>query len=199
MGLRDAIKARVKAVLGATPAAPSPSSTPARPLPAAPPSAPAAPPSAPAAAPAPVAAAPAPAAAAPPPAAAPAPASPASALRAVAAAAAVREGKAGTYAHAGYNVAVFRHAGRLYAIDNACAHEDGPIGEGDIEGNCVRCPYHDWQYDFTTGACITDPDRARATFEVVEREGQIWLGTQLTAGSDARGGEHDDGLEVIIQ
>ena len=132
-------------------------------------------------------------------AAAPAAPSPASALRAVAAAAAVREGKAGTYAHAGYNVAVFRHAGRLYAIDNACAHEDGPIGEGDIEGNCVRCPYHDWQYDFTTGACITDPDRARATFEVVEREGQIWLGTQLTAGSDARGGEHDDGLEVIIQ
>ena len=170
MGFRDAIKARVKAALGVAPAAPAPA---------------------------------APTAAAPPP--PPAPSSAASSstpsepLSAVAAATAVREGKAGTYAHGGYNVAVFRHGGRLFAIDNACAHEDGPIGEGEIEGTCVRCPYHDWQYDFTNGACLTDPERARATFEVVERDGQIWLGRQLTAGSEARGGDHDDGLEVIIQ
>jgi nitrite reductase/ring-hydroxylating ferredoxin subunit len=134
--------------------------------------------------------------------AAPAPAAPSAEptpLVAVAPASAVREGKAGTYAHAGYNVAVFRHGGRLYAIDNACAHEDGPIGEGEIDGTCVRCPYHDWQYDFTTGACLTDPERARATFRVEERDGQVWLGAQLTAGSDQRGGDHDDGLEVIIQ
>ncbi len=175
MGLRSAIKARVKAALGGSGGAAAPATV----------------------------AAPAPAPAAAPPAALPA--APPSAvakpveLSAVAQAAAVREGKAGTFAHIGYNVAVFRHAGRLYAIDNACAHEDGPIGEGEIEGTCVRCPYHDWQYDFTTGACITDPDRGRATFEVVERDGQIWLGAQLTAGSEARGGDHDDGLEVIIK
>jgi nitrite reductase/ring-hydroxylating ferredoxin subunit len=197
MGLRDAIKAKVKAALGvAPPAAASPVAPPAPPVAAPKPAPPSPPPE-----PAPKAATPAPGVAAPAPA-APAPkAAPVAALelRAVAAAAAVREGKAGTYAHGGFNVAVFRHAGRLFAIDNACAHEDGPIGEGDIEGNCVRCPYHDWQYDFTTGACITDPDRARATFEVAEREGQILLGAQLTPGSDARGGEHDDGLEVIIQ
>ncbi len=110
---------------------------------------------------------------------------------------AVGEGKAGIFAHSGRVVAVFRHDGALYAMDNACAHEDGPIGEGAITGKKVACPYHDWQYDFTTGACLTDPERPRATFEVREAEGLVWLGPQKTAGSDARGGDHDDGLEVI--
>jgi len=97
----------------------------------------------------------------------------------------------------GQVVAVFRHQGRLYAMENACAHEDGPIGEGEVRGTCVVCPYHDWQYDFTTGACITDPERPRATWSVREEGGQVWLGPQLSAGSDSRGGEHDDGMEVI--
>ncbi len=92
---------------------------------------------------------------------------------------------------------MFRKGGKLYALDNACAHEDGPIGEGAIDGCTVRCPYHDWQYDFTTGACLTDPERQRATFAVKDADGGIWLGPQLTAGSESRGGEHDDGMEVI--
>ncbi len=193
MGLRDALKSRVKAVLLGERPAPPPASAPTTPSVAAKPGA-NAPGPAPAAADVPVAVPAAPAL--PTTAAAPA-AVPPGAFRVVAPAAAVREGRPGTYAHAGLNVAVFRAHGRLYAIDNACAHEDGPIGEGAVEGNCVRCPYHDWQYDFTTGACITDPERPRATFAVREAEGSIWLGPMLTAGSDSRGGEHDDGLEVF--
>ncbi|MSQ02175.1 MAG: Rieske (2Fe-2S) protein [Myxococcales bacterium] len=118
-------------------------------------------------------------------------------FRSVGPSSAVQVGKAGMFAHAGKVVAVFRHDGRLHAMDNACAHEDGPIGEGAIDGTCVACPYHNWQYDFTTGACLTDPERPRATFEVVEHEGLVWLGPQKTPGSDARGGDHDDGMEVI--
>lgn len=177
MGLRDALKAKVKAALGmGAPAPPSKPSPPAPPPAAAPPSKPL------------------------PPAPAPTPAStpaPAADFRRVADSAAVRDDKPGTYVHAGINVAVFRKGGKLYALDNACAHEDGPIGEGAIDGCTVRCPYHDWQYDFTTGACITDPERQRATFAVKDADGGIWLGPQLTAGSESRGGEHDDGMEVI--
>lgn len=181
MGLRDTLKAKVKAALLGE--KPTPATTVAGVAPEAVRTAPA------------VAGAQPPAPPPPPPPVGTTPAAPT--LRPVASASAVREGKPGTYAHAGYNVAIFRYGGRLYAIDNACAHEDGPIGEGSIEGSCVRCPYHDWQYDFTTGACLTDPERPRATFEVREAEGSIWLGKMLTAGSDSRGGEHDDGLEVI--
>src|SRR5688500_384410 len=70
--------------------------------------------------------------------------------RAVAFAHQVTEKKAGTFPLEGAPiVAVFRHEGKLWVIDNACAHEDGPVGEGAVDGKCVRCPYHDWEYDFT--------------------------------------------------
>ncbi|MFZ5480766.1 MAG: Rieske (2Fe-2S) protein [Myxococcota bacterium] len=118
---------------------------------------------------------------------------------AVAKVAQVGEGKAGTFPHAGAVVAVFRKDGRLYAIDNACAHEDGPVGEGAIDGCRVRCPYHDWEYDFTTGACLTDPTRKLGTWSVRERDGFVWIGPRLTEGTGERGGDHNDGLETITR
>ncbi len=113
----------------------------------------------------------------------------------------VREGKAGSFGLPGTEtvVAVFRKDGQLYAIDNACAHEDGPIGEGAIHGNLVQCPYHDWEYDFTTGACRTDPERRQTCWKIREQDGGIWLGPILRQGTAARGGEHNDGMEVIKQ
>ncbi|MDP6935058.1 MAG: Rieske 2Fe-2S domain-containing protein, partial [Myxococcota bacterium] len=45
----------------------------------------------------------------------------------------VGEGAGRTVDLAGHNVAVFRVGGRLYAIDDACTHEDGPLAEGDLE------------------------------------------------------------------
>lgn len=170
MGLRDALKARVKAALGVPSAPPNRGPTIV-----------------------------APAATPPPPTVSGAPpAGPVDGeFRKVAGSDGVREGKPGIYVHAGMNVAVFRRSGALFAMDNACAHEDGPIGEGTVDGNYVRCPYHDWQYDFTTGACLTDPERPRATFAVREWDGSIWLGPALTVGSMSRGGDHDDGMEVI--
>jgi nitrite reductase/ring-hydroxylating ferredoxin subunit/DMSO/TMAO reductase YedYZ heme-binding membrane subunit len=51
----------------------------------------------------------------------------------------------------GDRVAVFRHEGRLSAIANACAHQNGPLGEGRILDCLVTCPWHGFQYDVTTG------------------------------------------------
>ena len=52
----------------------------------------------------------------------------------------------------GDRVAVFRHGGnKLNAISNACAHQNGPLGEGRIVFDCVTCPWHGFQYDPTNG------------------------------------------------
>jgi nitrite reductase/ring-hydroxylating ferredoxin subunit/DMSO/TMAO reductase YedYZ heme-binding membrane subunit len=51
----------------------------------------------------------------------------------------------------GERAAVFRHEGRLSAISNACAHQNGPLGEGRIVGGCVTCPWHGFQYAVTDG------------------------------------------------
>ena len=51
----------------------------------------------------------------------------------------------------GARVAVFRHQNQLSAIANACAHQNGPLGEGRILDCLVTCPWHGFQYDVTTG------------------------------------------------
>ncbi|MEM8731166.1 MAG: Rieske 2Fe-2S domain-containing protein [Pseudomonadota bacterium] len=51
----------------------------------------------------------------------------------------------------GNRVAVFRHGDKLSAIANACAHQNGPLGEGRILNCLVTCPWHGFQYDVTNG------------------------------------------------
>lgn len=51
----------------------------------------------------------------------------------------------------GDRVAVFLQQGKLSAISNACAHQNGPLGEGKILNCLVTCPWHGFQYDVTNG------------------------------------------------
>jgi len=117
-------------------------------------------------------------------------------FRAVITSAVLTEGSGNTFDVDGHNVAVFRVAGQVYAIDDACTHEDGPLGEGELDGLVVACPYHDWRFDLKTGACLTDGERPVSCFAVRERDGFIWVGSRTSQGTDARGGQHDDGLNT---
>jgi nitrite reductase (NADH) small subunit len=56
--------------------------------------------------------------------------------------------------------------GAFHAIDNTCIHRGGPLGEGDLEGSVVTCPWHGWQYDVTTGACVANPAAKVERYEV---------------------------------
>lgn len=51
----------------------------------------------------------------------------------------------------GDRVAVFRQDGQLSAISNACAHQNGPLGEGRVIDCLVTCPWHGFQYDVRNG------------------------------------------------
>lgn len=66
----------------------------------------------------------------------------------------------------GKTLAVFNIDGALHAIDNTCIHRGGPLGEGDLEGSVVTCPWHGWQYDVTTGACVANPAAKVERYEV---------------------------------
>lgn len=116
---------------------------------------------------------------------------------AVAAAGAVRPDHPGTYQVGPDVVAVFRVDGALFAIHSACAHEDGPLGEGAVSGGIVTCPYHNWRYDVRSGACLTHPGRAQACYAVRETDGFLWVGPRTREGTGERGGEHDDGLTTV--
>ncbi|HLC42929.1 MAG TPA: Rieske 2Fe-2S domain-containing protein [Methylomirabilota bacterium] len=58
----------------------------------------------------------------------------------------------------GLSVAVFNVNGRFFASSSVCPHEDGPLGDGTIEGDAVVCPWHGFDFDLKTGACLVDPE-----------------------------------------
>lgn len=51
----------------------------------------------------------------------------------------------------GDRVAVYLMDGKLSAISNACAHQNGPLGEGRVIACLVTCPWHGFQYDVRNG------------------------------------------------
>jgi 3-phenylpropionate/trans-cinnamate dioxygenase ferredoxin component len=41
--------------------------------------------------------------------------------------------------------------GGFYAIDNVCTHDNGPLGEGRVQGETIECPRHGARFDVKTG------------------------------------------------
>ena len=66
----------------------------------------------------------------------------------------------------GKRIALCHTAGGFFALDNTCPHRGGPLGEGDIIGNELVCPWHLWGFDMTTGLCGGNPDLSVSTHEV---------------------------------
>ena len=70
-------------------------------------------------------------------------------------------------------LALFNVDGEFYALDNTCLHRGGPVGEGDLEGAVVTCPWHGFQYDVTTGRNVFDPEVGLEAFAVRVTDGDV--------------------------
>ncbi|MEM6665186.1 MAG: Rieske 2Fe-2S domain-containing protein [Pseudomonadota bacterium] len=66
----------------------------------------------------------------------------------------------------GEQVAVFRYGDRISALTNACAHQNGPLGEGRIIDGCVTCPWHGFQYNPVDGCAPAPFTEKIATYNV---------------------------------
>ncbi len=67
-------------------------------------------------------------------------------------------------------IAVFKHQGKLCAIQNNCPHEGGQLSAGWIEGGEVVCPLHGYKFDLRTGACLTDPKLKVKVFKLTAQD-----------------------------
>ena len=76
----------------------------------------------------------------------------------------------------GKQIALFNVAGAFHAIDNTCLNRGGPLGEGELEGTVVTCPWHGWQYDVTTGTNLDDDTTGVARYEVKLEGGAVLVG-----------------------
>jgi 3-phenylpropionate/trans-cinnamate dioxygenase ferredoxin subunit len=95
----------------------------------------------------------------------------------VAAADEIAEGEAKTYDVEGERIAIARAEGRLFAVQNVCSHDDGPLGDGAVDGYCIVCPRHGAKFDVRTGEALTMPAVSPIeSFPVKEEAGKILLG-----------------------
>ncbi len=48
-------------------------------------------------------------------------------------------------------IVIFNVAGKLFAIGDVCSHDEGPLGDGDLNDYEIVCPRHGAQFDIRTG------------------------------------------------
>jgi 3-phenylpropionate/trans-cinnamate dioxygenase ferredoxin subunit len=89
----------------------------------------------------------------------------------------------------GRTIGVFNVHGNYYALRNSCPHQAAPLCLGSIkgmtmpskpgeyiwarDGEIVRCPWHGWEFDITTGRSIFNPHKMRVkTYEVTVEQQQ---------------------------
>ncbi|MFZ5912251.1 MAG: non-heme iron oxygenase ferredoxin subunit [Chloroflexota bacterium] len=54
-------------------------------------------------------------------------------------------------------IVVFNIAGQFFAIGDVCTHDDGPLGDGDLEGFHIICPRHGAEFDVRSGKAVQMP------------------------------------------
>jgi nitrite reductase/ring-hydroxylating ferredoxin subunit len=93
-------------------------------------------------------------------------------------------------------IGVFKVKGKLYAYENRCAHQGGPVCRGDVVGRFeeplgeggaslglveseeridIACPWHGWEYDVETGEHIADREIKLRSFPVYEEDGAVFV------------------------
>ena len=79
------------------------------------------------------------------------------------------------YQLGGKAIAVANVDGKFFAINSMCLHHAGPLGEGEMEGQLVTCPWHGWQYDVTSGKLMSNPAVGVDCYPVEIRGNEIFV------------------------
>ncbi len=75
----------------------------------------------------------------------------------------------------GKTIALANVDGSFHAINNTCLHRGGPLGQGELEGKVVTCPWHGWQYDVTSGKVTMNPSVGVDSYAVEVRGEDVWV------------------------
>lgn len=71
--------------------------------------------------------------------------------------------------------AVCNVEGKLHCVNGLCPHAGGPLGQGNLNGNYVVCPWHGWEFDCRTGLNDSDADVQLDTYPVHVKDGDIYV------------------------
>src|SRR3981189_3492449 len=71
----------------------------------------------------------------------------------------------------GQDVLLVRSGSEIFAVDAHCSHYHGPLAEGLVAGDSIRCPWHPACFDLRTGEAARAPAFTRLAVWQVQHEG----------------------------
>ncbi|HEV7179953.1 MAG TPA: Rieske 2Fe-2S domain-containing protein [Candidatus Baltobacteraceae bacterium] len=77
-----------------------------------------------------------------------------------------------------YEVALFNVEGTIYALENTCPHQGGPLADGYLEGALITCPWHAWCFDVRTGKMTLGDFASVPRFGVRVDDGEIFVSSE---------------------
>jgi ferredoxin-nitrite reductase len=63
----------------------------------------------------------------------------------------------------------------VFAMDNACPHSGGPLGEGSVQGDTLTCPLHGWQFECASGRSLTERRPPQRMYAVKIEKDRVWV------------------------
>ena len=89
----------------------------------------------------------------------------------------LREGTMRRYDIGGRRILLANVAGRLYAVDDTCTHEEASLSAGVLQGELVKCPLHNSRFNVRTGEALEEPaEEDLGTYPVREEGGRVLVG-----------------------
>lgn len=77
-------------------------------------------------------------------------------------------------------IVVFNISGDLYAIADLCSHDNGPLGDGELERYEINCPRHGASFDVRTGKVLSLPAIVDIpAYPVRVEDGEILIGLPI--------------------
>lgn len=86
----------------------------------------------------------------------------------------LKEGAGQPFEVEGHRLAVVRHQGKVYALEDYCPHAGATIAFGMVENDCIVCPWHFAEFNLHTGAVLSGPaTKGIPVYPVREEDGMI--------------------------
>jgi sulfoxide reductase heme-binding subunit YedZ len=85
-------------------------------------------------------------------------------------------------------IAVYKTNGKLFAVNNVCKHQNGPLGEGKVIDGCITCPWHGYQYLPHNGQSPPPFTEKVSTYDVQLEGTKVWINPKAYPEGTERAG-----------
>lgn len=75
----------------------------------------------------------------------------------------------------GHDILLYIFEGKVKAISNICRHFGGPVGYHKAKGGKFTCLWHNWEYDCSSGACLTNSNLPLREYSLHIRDQKIYI------------------------